>query len=34
LLRFLVVGLRDIPLHGPDGLKHRSGLLEHRYDAG
>lgn len=29
---FVVKQLIAIPLLGPDGLKHRSGLLEHRYD--
>jgi len=25
--------LLDIPLNGKDGLKHRSGLMEYKYDA-
>jgi hypothetical protein len=28
----ILPALRDIPLRGNDGLKARSGLLEHRYD--
>lgn len=24
--------MRNYPLNGPDGLKHRTGLIEHRYD--
>jgi hypothetical protein len=33
LSNFLFVDLTAMPLTGPDGLKHRTGLLEHRYDA-
>jgi hypothetical protein len=29
---FVIKQLIAIPLLGPDGLKHRSGLIEHRYD--
>lgn len=29
----IILGLSRIPLNGPDGLKHRTGLMEHRYDA-
>lgn len=29
---FITKELTTIPLRGVDGLKHRSGLLEHRYD--
>ncbi len=29
---FIVRGLSEIPLLGVDGLKHRSGLMEYRYD--
>lgn len=28
----LLPALMEFPLYGPDGLKHRSGLLEFRYD--
>jgi hypothetical protein len=28
----ILPALRDVPLRGPEGLKARSGLLEHRYD--
>lgn len=33
LADFLKTILNDFPLDGPDGLKHRSALLDHRYDA-
>ena len=33
LMEFLVILARQYDLLGPDGLKARSGLLEHRYDA-
>lgn len=33
LAEFLRTILNDFPLDGPDGLKHRSALLDHRYDA-
>lgn len=29
---FVLSALAAIPLNGPDGLKHRTGLLEYRYD--
>lgn len=29
---FVISVLSEIPLNGIDGLKHRTGLLEHRYD--
>jgi hypothetical protein len=32
LSAFLVETLGPMPLNGPDGLKDRSGFLEHRYD--
>ena len=32
LASFLATELAKIPLNGPDGLKARTGLLEHRYD--
>jgi hypothetical protein len=32
LVRFLTSDLLTIPLLGVDGLKHRSGLMEYRYD--
>ncbi len=32
LLGFLTGPMAEIPLQGRDGLKHRTGLLEHRYD--
>ncbi|WP_175219146.1 MULTISPECIES: ABC-three component system middle component 5 [Burkholderia] len=28
----ILTGLSQIPLRGPNGLKHRSELMEHRYD--
>lgn len=31
--KFVVSQLLEIPLLGNDGLKHRSGLAEHRYDS-
>ena len=31
--RQIIQALDALPLSGPDGLKHRSGLMEHRYDA-
>jgi hypothetical protein len=33
LIGFLVGDLNTVPLRGRDGLKHRSGLMEYRYDA-
>ena len=33
LLATLGLLTREYPLEGVDGLKHRTGLLEHRYDA-
>ena len=33
LVQMLAVDMAAIPLTGGDGLKHRTGLLEHRYDA-
>jgi hypothetical protein len=33
LVYLLAVELASIPLSGPGGLKERTGLLEHRYDA-
>lgn len=33
LTAFLETLLNDFPLDGPDGMKHRSALLDHRYDA-
>lgn len=33
LTEFLTSVLNDFPLDGIDGLKHRSALLDHRYDA-
>lgn len=33
LVSMLAVEMAAIPLTGGDGLKHRTGLLEHRYDA-
>jgi hypothetical protein len=33
LIEFIGVLARDYPLSGDDGLKHRSGLMEYRYDA-
>jgi hypothetical protein len=32
LLDFVAVGLAEVPLAGENGLKARTGLLEHRYD--
>ncbi|MCF7535413.1 ABC-three component system middle component 5 [Pseudomonas petrae] len=32
ILKFLSNGLAQIPLRGLDGLKHRTALLEYRYD--
>jgi hypothetical protein len=32
VLNFILDELSQFPLRGPDGLKHRTGLLEHRYD--
>lgn len=32
LMAFLTIGLGDVPLLGQDGLKHRTGLMEYRYD--
>lgn len=29
---FILAVLSTLPLNGPDGLKHRTGLLEYRYD--
>jgi hypothetical protein len=29
---YLATQISRIPLHGPNGLKSRTGLLEHRYD--
>lgn len=33
IVSFLVAELGQIPFHGSDGLKARSSLMEHRYDA-
>jgi hypothetical protein len=33
LIEFIKILTRDYPLAGIDGLKHRSGLMEFRYDA-
>jgi len=33
LVEFIKVLARDYPLAGENGLKHRSGLMEYRYDA-
>lgn len=30
--KFVLNKLMEIPLLGPNGLKHRSGLMDHRYD--
>ncbi|WP_238913012.1 ABC-three component system middle component 5 [Achromobacter insolitus] len=32
LVNYLLTKLADIPLLGKDGLKHRTGLMEYRYD--
>lgn len=32
LIEFLAIDLPKVPLAGKDGLKHRTGLKEHRYD--
>ncbi|WP_175730358.1 ABC-three component system middle component 5 [Burkholderia ambifaria] len=32
MIEGILTGLSQIPLRGPDGLKHRSQLMEHRYD--
>lgn len=32
LMAFLLSVLFELPLDGPNGLKHRTGLMEHRYD--
>jgi len=32
LMAFLLSILFELPLDGPNGLKHRTGLMEHRYD--
>lgn len=31
-LDYIVKGLGSLPLLGDGGLKHRTGLMEHRYD--
>lgn len=32
--RYIVSTMSEIPLGGVDGLKHRTGLMEYRYDVG
>lgn len=32
IINGILLGLSQIPLSGPNGLKHRSSLMEHRYD--
>ena len=32
ILNFITGTLAEIPLHGNNGLKHRTGLMEYRYD--
>ncbi|KIP15259.1 hypothetical protein KY49_4595 [Burkholderia sp. MSHR3999] len=32
VVEYIVKKLASIPLLGNDGLKHRTGLMEHRYD--
>jgi hypothetical protein len=32
VLNFVIETLADIPLRGDNGLKHRTGLMEYRYD--
>lgn len=32
VLSYITKKLADLPLQGVDGLKHRTGLMEHRYD--
>lgn len=32
IFNYILNGLADLPLNGADGLKHRTGLMEFRYD--